>query len=101
VSIYLDPDATYGSANRLKAFEEGKYGPIFATRHVTQEAQWPAYTLSAASRSLTTTLDEIPRSFNQYPPQISSTPAQNDYPDSRGGSVDVDDSKDDHEPDAQ
>jgi hypothetical protein len=41
VTIYLDPDAEGVTSAHLKAFERGKYGPIFAPQ---QSQQAPLYT---------------------------------------------------------
>jgi hypothetical protein len=69
VTIYLDPEAEGVTAEHLKAFQEGKYGPIFAPRPSSATVQPSAYTTQQAMiPTVYGTPGSVPRSLNvPYP----------------------------------
>ena len=70
MTIYLDPDAQGVTAAHLKAFERGKYGPIFASKQGQQSTatqQAPSYTHLPTTTSMNYSIPSaVPRGFS-YP----------------------------------
>lgn len=87
MSIYLDPEAVGVTASHLRAFEDGKYGPIFAHNAPLPKPQALGYTYQQAASPTgysSASASSVPRILNN---PYSTNTAPGGFPASTGNTA--------------